>query len=149
MMGANVIAVAASASNLGTVIYPPPNYWPPVLVTHKIGDLNATSRTIAFADSAQVWWYDSNYNIVPAFVQESFILSQPSDQYPNVHFRHGGNTANVLFVDGHVDTMMPVDNPLPASPPNPFGWPADALDLLHRDQIADLSSDDSLYTIDD
>ncbi len=125
--------------NLGTVNYPPPAY-NPVLVTHKVADLPATSLTIAFTDSAQVWWYDSNANIVPAFVQESFILSNPSDQYPNVHFRHGGGTANVLFVDGHVDAMTAVRNPLPTNPPNPFGWPADALALLAQDSIADLST---------
>jgi prepilin-type processing-associated H-X9-DG protein/prepilin-type N-terminal cleavage/methylation domain-containing protein len=124
---------------LGTTIYPPPNYWPPVLSVHRITDVTATSRTICFADSAQIWWYDSNYNTVPAFCRESIILATPSDQFPNVHFRHIG-TANVAFVDGHVENLMPVVNSLPANPPNLFGWPADALQLLQQDNIADLSS---------
>jgi prepilin-type processing-associated H-X9-DG protein len=125
--------------NLGNVDYPPPNYLPRLRV-QKITDLTATSRTIAFADSAEVWWYDDFYNVIPAYVRESLILSNPSDGFPNVHFRHGGNTANVLFVDGHVDTMSPVDNALLTSPPNPYGWPQDALDLRTLYHIYDLSS---------
>jgi prepilin-type processing-associated H-X9-DG protein len=124
---------------LGSTIYPPPNYWPPVLAVHRMTDVTATSKTICFTESAQVWWYDSNLNIIPAFCQESIILSTPSDQYPNVHFRHLG-TANVAFVDGHVENLMPVVNPLPSNPPNPYGFPADALQLLTQDNIADLSS---------
>jgi prepilin-type processing-associated H-X9-DG protein/prepilin-type N-terminal cleavage/methylation domain-containing protein len=124
---------------LGMTNYPPPNFWPPVLLTHRITDLTATSKTICFTDSAQIWWYDANFNIIPAFCQESIILSTPSDEYPNVHFRHN-ETANVAFVDGHVENMMPVKNPLPSYPANPYGWPADALQLLQQDGIADLSS---------
>jgi prepilin-type processing-associated H-X9-DG protein/prepilin-type N-terminal cleavage/methylation domain-containing protein len=124
---------------LGDIDYPPPSYTP-VLRLQRITDLTATSRTIAFADSAEVWWYDDNFNIIPAYVRESLILAVPSDGFPNVHFRHGGGTANVLFVDGHVQTMTPVDNPLSPNPPDPFGWPSDALMLKDRYRIADLSS---------
>jgi prepilin-type processing-associated H-X9-DG protein len=124
---------------LGDIDYPPPTY-APVLRVQRITDLNATSRTIAFADSAEVWWYDDNFNIIPAYVRESLILVFPSDGFPNVHFRHGGGTANVLFVDGHVETMTPVENLLSTNPPDPFGWPSDALMLKDRYRIADLSS---------
>jgi prepilin-type processing-associated H-X9-DG protein len=137
--------------NLGTVIYPPPTYWPPVLVTHKIADLSATSRTIAFADSAQVWRYDASYNPVTPFVEESFILSNPSDQFPNVHFRHGGGTANVLFVDGHVESMTAVDNVITdLSPPDPYGWTQAALDLKAWSKVSDLSASPQnlYYTLD-
>src|SRR5262249_7284706 len=103
---------------LGDVDYPPPTY-APRLRFQRITDLSATSRTIAFADSAEVWWYDDSFNQIPAYVRESLILAKPSDSYPNVHFRHGGDIANVLFVDGHVVAMTPVDNPLPTNPPNP------------------------------
>jgi prepilin-type processing-associated H-X9-DG protein/prepilin-type N-terminal cleavage/methylation domain-containing protein len=135
---------------LGTTAYLPPNYWPGVIQSHRIDELSATSRTIAFADSAEIWWYDANYNVIPAFCRESVILSTPSDQYPNVHFRHTG-TANVAFVDGHVENMLPVLNPLPSDPPNPYGWPADALDLLTQDDVADLSSaqTNQYYTLDE
>jgi prepilin-type processing-associated H-X9-DG protein/prepilin-type N-terminal cleavage/methylation domain-containing protein len=133
---------------LGGVDYPPPSYMP-VLRYRRITDIRATTRTIAFADSAEVWWYDDNYNPIPAYVRESLILSKPSDSYPNVHFRHGGGTANVLFVDGHVETMSAVDNLLPLNPPNPYGWPPDAIDLKDKSRISDLSSasTDEFYTI--
>jgi prepilin-type processing-associated H-X9-DG protein len=133
---------------LGTTTYPPPYYWPPVIVKHRINELSATSRTICLADSAEIWWYDSSFNVIPAYCRESIILSTPSDQFPNVHFRHSG-TANVAFVDGHVENMTPVPNPLPANPPIPYGWPADALGLLQQDSIADLSSalTNQYYTI--
>jgi prepilin-type processing-associated H-X9-DG protein/prepilin-type N-terminal cleavage/methylation domain-containing protein len=133
---------------LGNVDYPPPNY-NPVFRTQRITDLTATSRTIAFADSAEVWWYDANFNPTTPYVRESLILVPPSQSYPNVHFRHGGYTANVLFVDGHAETMTSVDNPLPLNPPNPFGWPQAAIDLRTEYHISDLSSaaTDQFYTI--
>jgi prepilin-type processing-associated H-X9-DG protein/prepilin-type N-terminal cleavage/methylation domain-containing protein len=124
---------------LGAIDYPPPFYSPKLRV-QRITDLNAASRTIAFADSAEVWWYDDDFNIIPAYVRESLILSFPTDGYPNVHFRHGGGTANVLFVDGHVESMTPVDNSVSTDPPDPFGWPEDAVSLKDNDRIADLSS---------
>jgi prepilin-type processing-associated H-X9-DG protein len=124
---------------LGAIDYPPPFYLPKLRV-QRITDLDATSRTIAFADSAEVWWYDDNFNIIPAYVRESLILSFPSDSYPNVHFRHGGGKANVLFVDGHVESMLPLDNPVSMNPPDPFGWPADGISLKDNDHISDLSS---------
>jgi prepilin-type N-terminal cleavage/methylation domain-containing protein/prepilin-type processing-associated H-X9-DG protein len=133
---------------LGNVDYPPPNY-NPVLRTQKITDLPATSRTIAFVDAAEVWWYDDNFNPTAAFIRESLILAKPSDGFPNVHFRHEGSTANVLFVDGHVETMTPVESALSTNPPDPFGWPQDGLDLKNKWRIADLSSSptDQYYTI--
>jgi prepilin-type processing-associated H-X9-DG protein/prepilin-type N-terminal cleavage/methylation domain-containing protein len=131
--------------NLGTVNYPPPAYGP-VLVTHRIIDVQATSRTIAFADSAEVWWYDPASATQP-IVRESFLLVPPSLSYPNIHFRHGGTTANVLFVDGHVETMSPIDNPLPTDPPDPYGWPAAALLLKQKSHIDDLDSTDELFNL--
>jgi prepilin-type processing-associated H-X9-DG protein/prepilin-type N-terminal cleavage/methylation domain-containing protein len=133
---------------LGDVDYPPPNYIPRVRY-QKLTSITATTRTIAFADSAEVWWYDANYNQIPAYVRESLILAKPSDIFPNVHFRHGGGVANVLFVDGHVEAMTAVDNPLPQNPPNPYGWPEDAIDLKNKYRISDLSSasTDEFYTI--
>jgi prepilin-type N-terminal cleavage/methylation domain-containing protein/prepilin-type processing-associated H-X9-DG protein len=124
---------------LGDVDYPPPTY-APQLRTQRITDLAATSRTIAFTDSAEVWWYDDSFNQIPAYVRESLILAKPSDSYPNVHFRHLGGIANVLFVDGHVEAMTQVDNPLSTNPPDPFGWPSDAIALKVQSRISDLSS---------
>jgi prepilin-type processing-associated H-X9-DG protein/prepilin-type N-terminal cleavage/methylation domain-containing protein len=94
---------------------------------------NGTSRTIAFADSANLPWaapFDK--------LQENWYLSAPSQQFPNVHFRHGG-LANVCFADGHVESMEPTINGAPS-------WEdPQATALRQREIIWDLGSDDSLF----
>jgi prepilin-type processing-associated H-X9-DG protein/prepilin-type N-terminal cleavage/methylation domain-containing protein len=122
---------------LGNVEYPPPSY-NPVLVTHRFTDATATARTIAFTDSAEVWWYDADYSIIPPYVRESYILSYPSDAFPNVHFRHAGGTANVLFLDGHAEPMTAVDNPV--APLFANFWTQAAVDLKTQSHISDLSA---------
>jgi len=125
---------------LGTVQYTPPD-WIPSMDIHRLVEIRNTATVIAFTDSAEVWWHG-----VPApVVQETFILSPPSSRFPNVHFRHNGRTANVLFVDGHVEPMTPSDNPLPTSPPDLFGWPSAALELRQKAGIFDLGTDDKLF----
>jgi prepilin-type N-terminal cleavage/methylation domain-containing protein/prepilin-type processing-associated H-X9-DG protein len=135
--GPRISAGYAYNPALGTVNYPPPNF-SPVLRTVIINRVRATSRTIAMTDAAGIWWFDSSFNQIPPYVRESYVLAAPSDQYPNVQFRHTG-TANVLFVDGHVEAMTPVTNPLPTQPSDPFGWPPEAIDLAAKNNIADLS----------
>jgi prepilin-type processing-associated H-X9-DG protein/prepilin-type N-terminal cleavage/methylation domain-containing protein len=132
---------------LGDVEYPAPSY-NPVLVTHKFTDAGATSRTIAFTDSAEVWWYDDSYNVIPPYVRESYILSFPSDAFPNVHFRHAGGTANVLFLDGHAEPMTAVDNPDANLLAN--FWTQAAVDLKTKSRISDLSAapSDQYYLLD-
>ena len=135
---------------LGDVDYPPPKYTP-FLRKQRLPQVIAKSRTIAFTDSAEVWWYDDNFNPITPYIRESLILSKPSDSFPNVHFRHGGNTANVLYVDGHVETMSPVENPLQVNPPAAWGWPQASLDLKSLRGVSDLSSSatDLYYKLDE
>jgi prepilin-type processing-associated H-X9-DG protein len=87
------------------VDYPPPFYWPPVPAanpaTRTFASVKVSSQTILFADSAQVSMTSWS---PPAFsFTENWILDPPSNNYPTVHFRHGG-AANVAFLDGHVET---------------------------------------------
>lgn len=74
--------------------------WPNVSLKNRnlrypIGKVMETKRTIAFAESAKVDWSMK-------FLENLGGLQPPSGNFPTVHFRHV-STANVLFVDGHVD----------------------------------------------
>src|SRR5262245_13763575 len=73
-----------------------------------ISNTRGTSQTIAFADSA-------NLPFAGPFdrLTENWYLSAPSQQFPNVHFRHDG-IANVAFADGHVETRTPTVNGAPS-----------------------------------
>jgi len=65
---------------------------------YKIGQIAETKRTIAFAESAIV------YFLPPYPLRENLGgLLLPSTSDPAVHFRHAGRTANVAFLDGHVE----------------------------------------------
>jgi prepilin-type N-terminal cleavage/methylation domain-containing protein/prepilin-type processing-associated H-X9-DG protein len=76
--------------------------WPAVELKHRnlqrtIGAVRETTRTIAFAESAIV------YFLFPYPLRENLGgLLAPSGADPSVHFRHAGESANVVFLDGHV-----------------------------------------------
>jgi prepilin-type processing-associated H-X9-DG protein len=101
---------------------------------YRLTDVASTSQTVAFADSGRVDWWSYPQPVL----EENYYLDPPSNTYPTVHFRHG-KTANVLFLDGHVEPLTPVDNPLPAY------WPAAAADLRRRAGLFDLGATDELY----
>jgi len=66
--------------------------------TYTIGAVRETQRTIAFAESAIV------YFLAPYPLRENLGgLLPPSTADPSVHFRHAGQRANVAFLDGHVE----------------------------------------------
>ena len=75
--------------------------WPNTVVStsrpiaYKFRDVRQLTSTLIFADSAEV-----NFSLT---FQENWWLDPPSSNYPSVHFRHL-DTANVAFVDGHVET---------------------------------------------
>lgn len=65
---------------------------------HRIGAVRETKRTIAFAESAIV------YFLFPYPLRENLGgLLLPSTADPSVHFRHAGESANVVFLDGHIE----------------------------------------------
>lgn len=77
-------------------------------VVYRFRDVEQTTQTIAFADSAvyNTWTYPEGQLI------ENWLLEPPSHTQPTVHFRHH-STANVAYVDGHVETQSPSSIALP------------------------------------
>jgi prepilin-type processing-associated H-X9-DG protein/prepilin-type N-terminal cleavage/methylation domain-containing protein len=122
---------------LAPLSFPAPTYlpvWRPV----KIGHVASTSQTIAFADSAGTWidpWPNG-----PCTLVEVPLIEPPSGQYPSVHFRHAGRIANVLFLDGHVESSTAA---IRLTPPS---WePASANALREKEHLFDLGSTDVLW----
>ncbi len=70
-------------------------------VTRKFRDITSTSATIVFADSAQVKL--ATFSPPSYSFEETWLLEPPSNNFPNVHFRHL-DAANVAFLDGHVES---------------------------------------------
>lgn len=71
-------------------------------VCRKFRDVRETGRTVVFADSAAVKLVGFS---PPTFsFEENWLLDPPSQNFPNVHFRHL-DSANVAFLDGHVESV--------------------------------------------
>ncbi|MFV0445428.1 MAG: DUF1559 domain-containing protein [Planctomycetaceae bacterium] len=91
-------------SRTSGIEYAPPT-WAPAHskqpLCRRIGDLASTAATIAFADAAGVYCVD--FACTQSELRENWIVDPPSQDFPAVHFRHNGS-ANVAFVDGHVET---------------------------------------------
>jgi prepilin-type N-terminal cleavage/methylation domain-containing protein/prepilin-type processing-associated H-X9-DG protein len=67
---------------------------------YRFADIPEPGRTLAFADSAIVHY------VSPYPLRENLGgLLLPSTADPSVHFRHLGQQANVVFVDGHVEAF--------------------------------------------
>jgi prepilin-type processing-associated H-X9-DG protein/prepilin-type N-terminal cleavage/methylation domain-containing protein len=74
--------------------------WEPIWTPVRLNQVASTSQTVAFADAAgAVLVPDTNS---PALM-EIGLIEPPSAAFPSVHYRHLGGTANVLFLDGHVE----------------------------------------------
>jgi prepilin-type N-terminal cleavage/methylation domain-containing protein/prepilin-type processing-associated H-X9-DG protein len=69
--------------------------------TRRFRDITQLTQTIVFADSAGVFCVD--FACAQSEVRENWLLEPPSNDFPTVHFRHS-DTANVAFLDGHVET---------------------------------------------
>jgi prepilin-type N-terminal cleavage/methylation domain-containing protein/prepilin-type processing-associated H-X9-DG protein len=72
--------------------------WPAVTPKtdfRRMADVTQMTNTVVFADSAQA-------DFALKF-QETWLIEPPSQNYPTTHFRHT-DTANVAFMDGHVES---------------------------------------------
>lgn len=116
-----------------------PSYPAGIITWIRLSDVQSTAKTMSFTDAARIDYWDD-----PAkpTVQENYYCDPPSNQFPGVHFRHM-RSANAVFLDGHVETMMPVENGVSmASSSNPWAWPS-AADQLRKDAgLFDLSFND-------
>ena len=96
----------------------------------------ATSQTVAFADSAQVkclnWPTCDSVSL-----EEVWLIEPPKNEYPTVHFRHAG-TAQVAFLDGHVESYIPswIDH---------ASLPVEQAKKIRELGLAHLGPDESLY----
>ncbi|HMF14795.1 MAG TPA: DUF1559 domain-containing protein [Gemmataceae bacterium] len=124
---------------LAPLVYAPPT-WLPKWKPRTMTGLKHTSTTIAFTDSAGTW-IDPWPTGTPVLIEVP-LIEPPSGQYPAVHFRHD-HTANVAFMDGHVENYYPGTRNLP-----PFWEPTSATALRDKEQIFDIGTDDTLWNLD-
>lgn len=91
-------------SRTSGIEWPPPTYAATPSMepaTRKFRDVAQMTETIAFADAAQV---KAVSFFPPAYsFEETWLLEPPSQNFPNVHFRHS-DSANAAFLDGSVRT---------------------------------------------
>ncbi len=89
-------------SRASGIEWPPPTYAATLSsapLTRRFRDITATTQMVAFADAAQV---KAVSFVPPVFsFEETWLLEPPSNNFPNVHFRHS-DSANVAFMDGSV-----------------------------------------------
>ncbi|HEX5269066.1 MAG TPA: DUF1559 domain-containing protein [Gemmataceae bacterium] len=111
---------------------PGPIYPSGVITWVKLATVPSTSRTLCFADAGRIDYWDDPANPV---LQENYYCDPPSNQYPGVHFRHS-HTANVGFLDGHVENRTPVTNA-----PSPW-MTATGEALRQKVELFDLSAND-------
>jgi prepilin-type N-terminal cleavage/methylation domain-containing protein/prepilin-type processing-associated H-X9-DG protein len=69
-------------------------------VAYRMKDVPETARTVAFAEAAMIY-YAAPYDLR----EQVGGFDLPSTTDPVAHFRHAGETANVVFVDGHVESF--------------------------------------------
>jgi len=106
-------------------------------INYRLQDVRQVTQTIAFADSAAV--YCRNWpGCTELDFMESWTLEPPSGNFPNMHFRHNG-TANVAYLDGHVETHIPDVLELP-------GWyPAPQVARIKQERLGFYGRDDRFY----
>jgi prepilin-type processing-associated H-X9-DG protein/prepilin-type N-terminal cleavage/methylation domain-containing protein len=76
-----------------------------LLFGKSLNDLtNSPAQVVCFADAADVNTIQSPASSAHPMLEEFYYVHPYNNQIPTTHFRHNGR-ANVLFCDGHVDSM--------------------------------------------
>ncbi|MFO0938033.1 MAG: prepilin-type N-terminal cleavage/methylation domain-containing protein [Gemmataceae bacterium] len=72
--------------------------------------ITSTSQTVCFCNAVDTSWTGTPITPagVPGLVEAGFVFP-PSQQNPSVHFRQDGRLANILYLDGHVDSEVAGD----------------------------------------
>jgi prepilin-type N-terminal cleavage/methylation domain-containing protein/prepilin-type processing-associated H-X9-DG protein len=83
---------------------------PPGLPPVPAARIRQTTRTVLFADAAQVNDFQAPASRGSPMLEEFYYVDNTTN-YPNAHFRHK-QRANVVFCDGHVDTERMVEGSL-------------------------------------
>jgi prepilin-type N-terminal cleavage/methylation domain-containing protein/prepilin-type processing-associated H-X9-DG protein len=123
---------------LGGTYWQAPNWTTPLTYSKRFADIEATSATFLFSDSALIASWKS-----PPEAQESYAIAAPfatvaGSPQPTTHFRHDGQ-ANVAFLDGHVELREEV---AVASPPS---WPPAANALRQKMRLGYLAATNVPY----
>lgn len=110
---------------------------PALPLSYRWADVTSTSQTVAFGDAAQVWC--NNWpTCTDLSFREEWYLEPPSNQFPTLHGRHLGS-ANVGFLDGHVETLAPTWIDLPS-------WlPASQVQRMQEKNLGFVLADDRYY----
>jgi prepilin-type processing-associated H-X9-DG protein len=101
-------------------------------LARRIGDVSQTTQTVLFADAAQV---RMTFSTPPFSFEETWIIEPPSSNFPSMHFRHL-DTANVAFVDGHVESRP---HEWYVDPTAAYPIPQPQLDLMYSKRLGYIS----------
>ncbi len=118
--------------NLGGAVFPSSPPWTPRQELKRLADFPSTSRTFVMSDGARIQLPWSGDPVLK--MTENLYIQGPNDSFaaPGTHFRHDG-TANVGFLDGHVEGMKQVDAPYPSS------WSAAAGAMARKERVGYLA----------
>jgi prepilin-type N-terminal cleavage/methylation domain-containing protein/prepilin-type processing-associated H-X9-DG protein len=99
-----------------------------------------TSQTYFFCDAALISFYQD-----PQIYETDAITPPPVGDINNwtqafTHFRHAGTTANMAFLDGHVESLTLVSAPTDPS------WPSWCQDVIQTNKLGFPTSDSFPYT---
>lgn len=108
----------------------------------RMTQCSETSQTFLFCDAAG--YYDGlneTESFCPPFpvnkyFDSSYIGVNGLSPTPGTHFRHGNQTANVAFLDGHVESRIQVPGPVQQSGPKTAHIPEVVPPSLTTDQSA-------------
>jgi prepilin-type processing-associated H-X9-DG protein len=110
--------------------------WAPV----KLTAVGSTSQTICFVTAVGTT-PEPRPTGQPALIEVG-VAEPPGRRFPSVHFRFIGKTANVLFLDGHVEGRTDRSR----NPPAPSDPPA-VVRLRDEENVFDIGTTDDLWDL--